>query len=552
MSIVGAYYTFGNVFAFSVVLIVTISLFLALIALYTDCKLAKLKVENKIQLIHQELGALKGDFSMCNPGLRHENNSHPYSSDLDFFKPNGIFAFLNRTTSNAGENELVSMLLDGNEHPSEINKIVEDIANTPLWMMDFRAVGMVLSKQKESDIYLHKVSEIDLAEKSWFKIARWVLPICAFLATILFNFNLISTTIFSCIIVLVLIPISKEVKNTNAIAAKISFFENRIKNMRDQLLLLNNLVKENDNELWVNALFKAKPIDIAKKIDELVHIIGRFNTRSNLLLGMPLNIFFAWDFQQRIKLENWIRENKEECIQWESGLAKIEAYISAATMRFNYPKTIYANRAQKGEKEMIGLTHPLLAHTNSVSNDFYLNDQQQFMILTGPNMAGKSTYLRAIGCALVFANAGFPVFASTFSYPYVQVFTSMRTADNISENSSYFFAELNRLRKMMDTVEQNKSVFVLLDEILKGTNSKDKEEGSYLFMQKMQSLGAEGVIATHDLSLCQLEEQSVAFYTAHFDSTIQLNDLTFDYKLQKGVCKNMNASFLLRKMNLVN
>jgi DNA mismatch repair ATPase MutS len=168
-------------------------------------------------------------------------------------------------------------------------------------------------------------------------------------------------------------------------------------------------------------------------------------------------------------------------------------------------------------------------------------------------MAGKSTYLRAIGCAILFANAGFPVFASKFSYPRVQLYTSMRTSDNLTENSSYFFAELSRLRKLMDAVENNKTtVFVLLDEILKGTNSKDKEEGSYKFMEKMQVLGAEGVIATHDLSLCKLEKQNNAFFTGHFDSTIQGDELTFDYHLKKGVCQNMNASFLLKKMNLVN
>jgi DNA mismatch repair ATPase MutS len=354
-------------------------------------------------------------------------------------------------------------------------------------------------------------------------------------------------------ILLTLIPTSLELKNTNSIASQISSLEDRLVVMRNQLNSLNDLSNDVHNENWICTFFDDNPKDIEGELDELIKIIGRYNTRNNMLLGMAINIFLAWDIRQRLTLVNWITKNHMKWNNWEKGLAKIEAYISAATIRFNYSNTIYGQVSEDGERLMEGLIHPLLAHIASVQNDFSLNTEQQFLILTGPNMAGKSTYLRAIGCAILFANAGFPVFASKYSYPRVQLYTSMRTSDNLTENSSYFFAELSRLRKLMDAVEQNNStVFVLLDEILKGTNSKDKEEGSYMFMEKMQRLGAEGVIATHDLSLCRLETQNKAFFIGHFDSTILSEELTFDYLLKKGVCQNMNASFLLKKMKLVN
>jgi DNA mismatch repair ATPase MutS len=151
----------------------------------------------------------------------------------------------------------------------------------------------------------------------------------------------------------------------------------------------------------------------------------------------------------------------------------------------------------------------------------------------------------------VLSNAGFPVFAKLAKIPKVKLYSSMRTSDDLSNESSYFHAELTRLRFIMDALNQNQAIFILLDEILKGTNSKDKEEGSKKFLKKLQSKGAKGIIATHDLSLCELSIDNKVFTNACFDSTIEGEDLFFDYTLKSGICKNMNASFLLKKMKLV-
>ncbi len=552
-TIIGTYSTFGNQLPFFVIILISIVLFLLVLAKYTDSKTALKIVQHKIRLIHAEISALNGDYSGINAGEKYASNKHPFSGDLDLFKSNGLFAFMNRTSSNFGEKELAEMLMFGNEKPKDVNDIVEKLAQNIEWSIHFRAVGILQSSDKEKDVSLNTILGSTFPLKSWFVIARFGIPFLAFSALILFNIDLISTSLFSMLILLTLIPTSLELKNTNSIASQISSIEDRLVVMRNQLNSLNDLSNDVHNENWISTFFDENPKDIGEELDEFIKIIGRYNTRNNMLLGMAINIFLAWDIRQRISLLNWITKNHMKWNAWEKGLAKIEAYISAATIRFNYPNTIYGQVSEDGERLMEGLIHPLLAHTSSVQNDFSLTTEQQFLILTGPNMAGKSTYLRAIGCAILFANAGFPVFASKYSYPRVQLYTSMRTSDNLTENSSYFFAELSRLRKLMDAVEQNNStVFVLLDEILKGTNSKDKEEGSYKFMEKMQRIGAEGVIATHDLSLCRLETQNKAFFTGHFDSTILSEELTFDYLLKKGVCQNMNASFLLKKMKLVN
>ena len=551
ISLIGIYISFGNALLFVGVLLFFVSIFLWIIAKYTNVKNALELVVCEIQLNQNELEALQGNFSSFSHGGKYEDSKHAFSGDLDLFKPKGVFSFLNRTTSDLGEAKLAEMLLNGNENTSEVNEITNAISKEIIWAIHFRAVGLLNAREKGRSQSLNDIPWGNFTSKTWFNSVQYVVPFIAWTSLILCCFDMISNALFSAIAVFTLLPSSLELKNTNRIASQITDKEERLVIVRDQLKMLDELALKNEQNVeWINKLFDASPKEISKEINDLIKIIGRFNTRNNVLLGLIFNLFLSWDIRQRISLNKWKNLNQNKLINWEVSLAKIEAYVSVSFIRFNYPNTIFANHNNDKCITMKGLIHPLLAHQDSVSNDFLLEDKKQFMILTGPNMAGKSTYLRAVGCAIIFANAGFPVFASNFSCDRLTLFTSMRTVDNLSESSSYFFAELSRLRVIMDAVEQNKDVFVLLDEILKGTNSKDKEEGSYLFMEKMQVLGSRGIIATHDLSLCKLELENQAFYTAHFDSIINENELSFDYQLKRGICQNMNASFLLKKMNL--
>lgn len=552
LTLFGGFLTFGHLLMFASVVFSSIVLFLVMVSKYTDLKTELEIIITKIQLNQFEINALNGDFSDFNSGEKYANPKHPFSSDLDLFKKNGVFAFLNRTTSNLGEKHLVSMLLDGNENAKEVSTIINELSKNINWSIHFRAVALINSREDGKSKLLTSLPFKSFVTYPWMKFAKIVIPVVAFCSLILFNLDLISSGFFSLLIVLTLVPSSIELKNTNAISNELATIEERLQVVKDQMKSLNELsLLKNDSLFWGEAMIGTKPSEVKDELDELLKIINRFNTRNNILLGMAFNFFFGWDMYQRIALDKWVQKNKEKVGVWENGLANIEAIVSIAFIRYNYPQTIFGQQSRNNTMSMKGLVHPLLAHAKSIDNDFELDTSKQFMILTGPNMAGKSTYLRAVACAVIFANAGFPIFATDFSCSSVQLYTSMRTSDDLSENSSYFFAELSRLRMIMDAVVNKQHVFVLLDEILKGTNSKDKEEGSYLFMEKMQKIGAKGIIATHDLSLCQLESKNNAFFTGHFDSTIDEGDLSFDYKLKNGICQNMNASFLLKKMNLI-
>jgi DNA mismatch repair ATPase MutS len=272
-----------------------------------------------------------------------------------------------------------------------------------------------------------------------------------------------------------------------------------------------------------------------------------------VLVALLLNFFLAWDFYLLLKLEKWKNKYGDHLPAWESIVYEIEVLISAATFRYNHSAfTSYAELIEPNNSkiECIGLGHPLIESQKRVNNNYVMNEEEQFSIITGPNMAGKSTFLRSVAINLILAKAGFPVMAEKFIFPNLRLYSSMRTSDDLTDESSYFHAELIRLRFIADAIERGEKVFIILDEILKGTNSKDKEEGSAKFLSKLIQLNAKGIIATHDLKLTELAERNKSLKNIYFDTTISGDEISFDYTIRDGVAKNMNASFLLRKMGL--
>lgn len=269
-------------------------------------------------------------------------------------------------------------------------------------------------------------------------------------------------------------------------------------------------------------------------------------------MAIFLNASFLWDIRCVSRLEKWRDENKQDAESWFDALAQFEALGSLATFHFNRKEQLVMPSFSKDQLvEAKGLVHPLMKYSTAVPNDFSTRDFGEFSIITGANMAGKSTFLRALGVSYLLAMMGSPVVAEHFSFKPVFLFTSMRTSDSLQESESYFYAELKRLQMIVNHLENGEKLFIILDEILKGTNSTDKAEGSKKFMEKLLSFDAAGVIATHDLSLCEIEKDHPnLIVNRYFDVEIKDDDLYFDYTLRNGICSNMNATFLMRKMGI--
>jgi len=290
----------------------------------------------------------------------------------------------------------------------------------------------------------------------------------------------------------------------------------------------------------------------SKSIRKLGRITASLDTRLNLLAGFTLNIYLLWDIRQMIRLEQWQHINKDCLPQWFNALSEAEAIASLGAFTccnhgFVFPEINLSEFAIKATEA----GHPLIPVKIRVNNDISVTHRGHFNIVTGANMAGKSTYLRTVGVNMVLALAGAPVCAREFACYPAPVYTSLRTTDSLSSQQSYFYAELLRLKEMIDRLGKGEELFILLDEILKGTNSADKQAGSKALLTQLIGLGAAGFIATHDLELGNLEKSFPNEVTNYsFEAEISGDELHFDYKLKPGIARNMNATFLMKKMGI--
>lgn len=511
-------------------------------------------VKNLIFINREELNALSGNYSAFGNGEEWKNPKHAFTYDFDIFGEQSIFQYLNRSATKNGAALLAQVLQEGVSTIHESQEAIEELCAHQDWSQRFRARGMENEKESPLRPSISKWGATEISYPSVYKILRFLLPALGFTLFGAYYFDILSGVEFAIYSIPVMLPIMQRVKKTNKLSHEMEALEKTVSTMQHQLAIMEE-VKFTSQELTkLQAELLQSNINASKELKELSSYCRRIGQRNNVLVGILLNYFLARDIQLTIQVEKWKTRNADFLKNWETALYNMEVFISGANFRTNnYSSTTYPT-ITKSTAEAIhikNLGHPLINEEVRVSNDFKLKSTEQFAIITGPNMAGKSTFLRSIGVNLMLAKAGFSVMATEFQFPDVLLYSSMRTSDDLNAETSYFHAELLRLRFIADAIEKrNESVFIVLDEILKGTNSKDKEEGSALFLKKICDLGAKGIIATHDLKLTELSQTDTRLINLYFDSTISGDHMDFDYKIREGVAQNMNASFLLKRMGL--
>lgn len=524
--------------------------FLFFVSRSVDAKYKKDKLQKIIDINERELEVLNGDWSAFKEGNDFKDPKHAFANDMDLFGKKSIYQLLNRTVSGKGARKLADQLKNGTSSVELANEAIEELSKHQEWNQNFLAEGLIF-KAEDLEKDLSRISEINWVENYFDKFLRFSVPVLSSTVVALYAFELVNGTILGVYVVIILSLIGKKLKQVNKVSAQVLSFGNQVKVYRRQLQLYKELkITSPKFDAHRNSLFSGIG-NLEASLVQLQKIQNRFEFRMNLLVGVLLNFLFAWDLQVLAQWQKWREQHASKLGTWEDHLAEIEVWISGGIYRHNFPETCYATIIKNGSVEVLGMGHPFVHGSKRVLNDVQIGHEQNFMIITGPNMAGKSTYLRSLGLVFICANAGFPVMARSCKIPQLKLYSSMRTSDDLTVESSYFHAELSRLRFIVDAIEKGEKVFIILDEILKGTNSKDKEIGSTRFLQKLQRLNVKGVIATHDLSLCELSVHNNAFMNMYFDSTIMDEELSFDYRIREGICKNMNASFLLKKMNLV-
>jgi DNA mismatch repair ATPase MutS len=508
-----------------------------------------------VKINQNELDVLNDNFAQFDPGSEFIDQGHPYTNDLDIFGKRSLFQYINRTSSLLGKTSLANLFssLLPEDEIEEQQAAVKELAKEVDWRQDIMAHSG-LHKKKEDAI--EKINEW-LQSKDLFhgnrrmKIAITIFPILALSALALTFFG------FTAVPVYLLVFISFVVNYLTF--RKVGRVHNQVSRSDEQLKSFNKLLK-----LIENKEFKSgKLIQLQKKIKgegtaasshiyRLSKLGKRLDYRLNVYVSFFLNLFLLWDLHHVFLIEKWKNIHKDTVPQWFESIGSFEALIGLGTLSFNHKDWLFPSLTEKHfhlEGKEIG--HPLLPAKQRISNDFSLLGSGKIALVTGSNMSGKTTFLRTLGINLVLAQIGAPVCAKVFNFSAIKIHTSMRIIDSLAENTSSFYAELKRLNGILQSVKSKDKVLLLLDEILRGTNSRDRHIGSEALIRQLIQNNAVGLLATHDLELSKLEEEIPGHvFNYNFDVQIEGKELFFDYKLHTGVCKSMNATLLMEKMGI--
>jgi len=547
----------GDTWALAASIIVLLVVFLFLLRHSSVINSRITFYSNLITINELEIRAMEGDNSGFHDGSEWIDPSHDFSVDTDLFGKNSLFSFLNRTVTGMGREILAGWLSDPVPLASSLTlrqEAVRELSAEQTWRQHFMAYCM------ESEIKKEDVEGIN----SWLADNRMVIP--GFLSTIYTRFlpaltiitlllvigGIIPFNVFSVPFIINLIITALYLRNTNTILLSVAGRSGIIRALERAAASFEskNFSSELLRDIALSLRQENKPA--SESLRQFVNIIRAFDSRNNIFVGLILNGLIMWDMQYMLRLIRWKRENSEKLPEWIHQAGITDALISLANLSYNNPRFCFPE-VSTGDcyLEAVGVAHPLINEKKRITNDFIIRNKGTITVITGANMAGKSTFLRTISVNLILAMTGAPVCAERFRFTPASVFTSMRNTDSLNNNESFFYAELLRLKTLKERSEAGEEIIFFLDEIMKGTNSEDKSAGSKLFIRKLIASGVTGLVATHDLTLGSLEnEYSGIIENKCFEVYIDGDELRFDFKLRDGMTTTMNAVILMHRLGL--
>ena len=546
-----AIYLFWNATALVAIIPLLIALFLYLVNQFSNVKRHKKYLERLIAINTTELEILDRRYQDLPDGKEFLKPNHPYAQDLDLFGRGSFYQYANRTTLRQGRKVFSNLLLDG--YPKDIAKkqeAIQELAKLPEWRQHFSALAGETQPKISPDVVSVWMKNHKSFMPKWGGIAPLIFTSLSILLIVLAFSGWVPES-------LILFWYVLGVGIVGRYAKKIIAFTARVSEAQDTIQQHQRLIYELEEHSFNSELLQEIQKKLEVKGERTSKILKRFSKNMtmleqqyNLMISMFAQGLGLYSLYYAYKVESWIEKYGQDVEGWFSAIAQFDAYITLGTYAFNHPDHTYPSLVQgKTVLKAKEVGHPLVDPKKNVLNDFEIG-KGRFCIVTGANMAGKSTFLRAVALQIVMANMGLPVLGKNVKYAPVRLLTSMRSSDSLADETSYFYAELKRLKYIVEELEKD-DCFVVLDEILKGTNSVDKAEGSKKFVERLVRNGSAGMVATHDLSLCTLADELPEVENRYFDAQIVNGELFFDYKFKEGVCQNMNASFLLKTMGIV-
>ena len=531
--------------------------FFILVKVHNRLYFRKEQLETQLKLNQDELKGLEGDYSVFDEGREFIDAGHPYSYDLDLFGRKSLFQALGRTCTHIGKQTLATWM---QHHLTEKTAIetrqesIRDMSRRMEFREAFRVTGSINrgADSDEEEISRWSRTPSVLQHLWWVKLCLWAVPSINILLLALGLLNILSLSWFGMMFTVFVILSFGLIQRVTLIQES---YGKKLKTLNRYARLIT-LAK---GETWQAPALRelTDKLDIdghspAEALTQLSKELDRLDLRNNQLLYVILEGSMFFQLRQIVRIERWKARYGKYLMGWLEAVGELDALCSLGTFAYNHPAYTYPTITNQPFCFLArNMGHPLMPEAQCVKNDATIPSRPYFLIITGANMAGKSTYLRTIGVNYLLACMGCPVCCESLTLYPAQLITSLRTTDSLSDNESYFFAELKRLKRIIDLLNKGQELFIILDEILKGTNSADKQKGSLDLIRQFMRLKADGIIATHDLLLGTLADQFPEYIRNYcFEADIKDNELTFSYRLREGVAQNMNACFLMRKMGI--
>ncbi|KQR65272.1 DNA mismatch repair protein MutS [Pedobacter sp. Leaf176] len=515
----------------------------------------KLSFEKKLLWVYQnELNILNDLENGYDNGKRFESQSHPYSSDLDIFGNSSLFALTNRCSTKTGNEMLAASFADLKSIDEIVlrQKAIKEMSDLTDKTYEFRAnlLGHETSKIEliKDHLSTKLAAQLSFTRSSFFRFYVTLVP---FISLFLILGGLFFGGVFWKFFVFFFFA---HIGWNSFFSKKIDLVFYSFSGSSGLLNEYSKAIQWTEKQQWSSKYildFIQMDSTVSEEIKSLSNVIQNFDSRLNLMIGSLLNALFLWDFRCCIQLEKWLQTSSKNVISSLNNLGQFEEIISLSTLGYNAPQWTVPQIESSFTLSAIALGHPLIKESSRIANNFSLENRPTVDIVTGSNMAGKSTFLRTVGINMVLAYSGAPVCAGEMKLSVFSLNTYMRIKDSLNENTSTFKAELNRLKMILTNVIQNENTFVLIDEMLRGTNSRDKYLGSKVFIEKLLGLKRAALFATHDLQLADMQlEYTTLLRNFHFDISIRNGEMVFDYKLKKGPCSTFNAALLLKEIGL--
>ena len=551
-TLLGTYLVWGIALWTTLILAVGLALFLVLVSRHTDLIYKRDKLRALTQINKTEMEVLEHNFHGLPDGSQFKDSGHHFSQDIDLFGRGSFYQYCNRTALGEGSQKLSWMFLENAlDHIQEKQSAIHELAGKPKWRQEFSAEAQLVKTDIPVSAITNWLESYTPFVPKVMKYIPLIFSGISLVICVLCLFSVLPPTVIGLWLLLGLGISGMFMGKVKKLAGQAGRVLNTV---RPYGRLISRIEDTTFNTVLLRqqkAVLENKDQKASRLLRSFSRYLNGLDKNGNLFYLFLGNGLFLSSVRYAYQIEEWIGTYGNAVASWFEVIIFFDAYASLGNFAFNHPSYVYPTLMEAGESvlKLEDVGHPLLREQQRVSNSIHL-DRGDFHIITGANMAGKSTFLRTLALQVVMANLGLPVCASKMEYTPIKLITSMRTTDSLTDDESYFFSELKRLKFIVDEIHRE-SHLVILDEILKGTNSTDKAMGSRKFLERLVHAKSTGIIATHDLALCEVAQELPEVRNFYFDAEIVEGELYFDYKLKHGICKNVNASFLLKKMKII-